>query len=62
MAAETAEEAAKRRGEKRGFYIRPSAALERGGGFFIPGLEGSKLRFAIAFVLLGLLTLNRFPG
>mmetsp|Transcript_381 Transcript_381/g.817 ORF Transcript_381/g.817 Transcript_381/m.817 type:complete len:304 (+) Transcript_381:56-967(+) len=29
----------------RGIYSRPSAAIERGSGFFIPGLEGSKIRF-----------------
>ena len=24
----------------KGVYVRPSAAIERGSGFFIPGLEG----------------------
>ena len=33
-------------------YIRPSAAIERGGGFFIPGLEGAKLRIALGGGLL----------
>jgi len=33
-----------------------------GGGFFIPGLEGYKLRLATAVVVLALLALNRFPG
>jgi len=33
-----------------------------GGGFFIPGLEGYKLRLATAVVVLVLLALNRFPG
>ena len=32
--------------QAKGFYIRPSAAIERGGGFFVPGLEGTKLRVA----------------
>ena len=27
--------------QAKGFYIRPSAAIERGGGFFVPGLEGA---------------------
>ena len=36
---------------KKGFYVRPSAAVERGGGFFIPGLEGYKLRLAVALLL-----------
>jgi hypothetical protein len=33
-----------------------------GGGFFIPGLEGYKLRLATAVVVLALLALNRFHG
>jgi len=33
-----------------------------GGGFFIPGLEGYKLRLATAVVVLVLLALNRSPG
>lgn len=33
-----------------------------GGGFFIPGLEGYKLRLATAVLVLVLLALNRFPG
>lgn len=33
-----------------------------GGGFFIPGLEGYKLRLATAVVVLVLLGLNRYPG
>ena len=38
--------------QAKGFYIRPSAAIERGGGFFIPGLEGAKLRIALGGGLL----------
>lgn len=26
------------------YYRRPSAAIERGGGFFVPGLQGSRYR------------------
>jgi hypothetical protein len=40
--------------QAKGFYIRPSAAIERGGGFFIPGLEGAKLRIALGGGLLAL--------
>ena len=49
---------------KKGFYVRPSAAVERGGGFFIPGLEGYKLRLAVALLLSAGLLLNRVlsPG
>ena len=35
-----------------GYYVRPSAALERGGGFYVPGLEGDRLRLLVAVVLL----------
>ena len=61
-ASETPEEAIARRGERKGFYVRPSAAIERGGGFFIPGLEGWKLRAAISSTVLVLLAMNRLPG
>eukprot|EP00322_Chrysochromulina_rotalis_P006907 CAMPEP_0115867402 /NCGR_PEP_ID=MMETSP0287-20121206/20750_1 /TAXON_ID=412157 /ORGANISM="Chrysochromulina rotalis, Strain UIO044" /LENGTH=269 /DNA_ID=CAMNT_0003322007 /DNA_START=63 /DNA_END=872 /DNA_ORIENTATION=+ len=47
-----------------GYYRRPSAALEQGGSFYVPGLEGTRLRTSGAAVLsLGLL-LNRVlsPG
>lgn len=40
-------------GKKEGVYSRPSAAIERGSGFFIPGLEGPKIRVAVGVVLLG---------
>ncbi|CEM23848.1 unnamed protein product [Vitrella brassicaformis CCMP3155] len=30
----------------KGFYVRPSKALEVGGGFFVPGLEGWRLPVA----------------
>jgi hypothetical protein len=49
------------RGKRSGFYIRPSAAIEKGGGFFVPGLEGPKLRVAISSLTIMLLILNRFP-
>ena len=56
---ETQNEAIARRGERKGFYVRPSAAIEKGGGFFIPGFEGWKLRGLISSVLGVLLVLNR---
>mmetsp|Transcript_25256 Transcript_25256/g.45433 ORF Transcript_25256/g.45433 Transcript_25256/m.45433 type:complete len:346 (+) Transcript_25256:163-1200(+) len=36
----------------RGIYARPSAAIERGSGFFIPGLEGSRIRFIFGITVL----------
>ena len=38
-------------GKKEGVYVRPSAAIERGSGFFVPGLEGPKVRLASGIVL-----------
>lgn len=46
-------------GGRKGFYVRPSKAVELGGGFFVPGLEGPKLRVAIGVLALVLLGLNR---
>ena len=42
-----------------GYYKRPSAALEQGGSFYVPGLEGPRLRVAGAAVLSVGLVLNR---
>ena len=52
------------RGKGSGYYVRLSAALERGGGFYVPGLEGYRLRLLVAAVLGGALVLNRVlsPG
>jgi hypothetical protein len=41
------------------YYRRPSAALERGGGFFVPGLEGYKLRAVMGALVLVLFAANR---
>jgi hypothetical protein len=38
--------------KERGIYSRPSAAIERGSGFFIPGLEGSRIRFFFGITVL----------
>ena len=39
--------------------MRPSAAIERGSGFFIPGLEGPKVRLLFGIVVLLLTAVNR---
>jgi hypothetical protein len=44
----------------RGIYARPSFAIERGSGFFIPGLEGSRIRFVFGLVVLLLDGANHF--
>ena len=63
MATKEEEEAAKRGGRK-GFYVRPSKAVELGGGFYVPGLEGPKLRMALSAFAIAMLALNRaiLPG
>lgn len=38
--------------------MRPSRAIEKGGGFFIPGFEGGKIRILSAALLLGLFVIN----
>ncbi|CAN8068668.1 unnamed protein product [Agarophyton chilense] len=40
------------------FYKNPSKAIEKGGGFYVPGLRGPRLRFAVASVVATLLTAN----
>ena len=37
---------------EQGIYARPSAAIERGSGFFIPGLEGSRIRLLFGITVL----------
>mmetsp|Transcript_25957 Transcript_25957/g.24810 ORF Transcript_25957/g.24810 Transcript_25957/m.24810 type:complete len:294 (+) Transcript_25957:145-1026(+) len=43
----------------KGYYRRPSRAIEKGGGFFIPGLEGEKIRVLSAAVLILAIASNR---
>ena len=52
------------RGKSDGFYVRPSAAVEKGGAFFVPGLEGFRLKLLAASVLGLALVTNRLasPG
>ncbi|KAK4532992.1 hypothetical protein CCYA_CCYA14G3849 [Cyanidiococcus yangmingshanensis] len=40
------------------WYARPSAAVERGGGFYVPGLDGPQLRFLLGLLCLLLLATN----
>lgn len=42
----------------KGVYVRPSGAIERGSGFFVPGLEGPRVRLLFGVVLLALTALN----
>ena len=44
--------------KQTGVYSRPSAAIERGSGFFVPGLEGPKVRLMVGLVLLSLVVVN----
>jgi hypothetical protein len=44
--------------DNKGVYSRPSAAIERGSGFFIPGLEGPRVRLVFGVVVLLLTALN----
>ena len=48
----------KKIGKKEGVYVRPSGAIEKGSGFFVPGLEGPKVRLVIVVVLLGATAAN----
>jgi hypothetical protein len=38
--------------KQKGVYVRPSGAIERGSGFFVPGLEGPRVRLVFGGVLL----------
>jgi len=48
----------KKIGRAEGVYVRPSGAIEKGSGFFVPGLEGPKVRLVIGLVLLGATGVN----
>jgi hypothetical protein len=43
-----------------GVYVRPSSAIERGSGFFVPGLEGPKVRLLVGCILFGLTAVNHW--
>lgn len=42
----------------KGVYVRPSGAIERGSGFFVPGLEGPRVRLLFGTVIIALTALN----
>lgn len=44
--------------DTKGVYSRPSAAIEKGSGFFIPGLEGPRVRLLFGLVVLLLTVVN----
>lgn len=44
------------------FYKSPSRAIERGGGFFIPGLQGPRLRIAVSLLVCSALTANHLAA
>eukprot|EP01036_Dinobryon_divergens_P025530 gene25530-34087_t len=44
----------------KGYYVRPSRAIEKGGGFFVPGLEGDRIRIISALLLLLLCAINAY--
>ncbi|KAJ8904952.1 hypothetical protein NDN08_001465 [Rhodosorus marinus] len=47
---------------KQGFYKRPSKAIEKGGGFYVPGLRGWRLRASVGSLLIALLTANHISA
>jgi hypothetical protein len=48
--------------ESKGIYSRPSAAIERGSGFFIPGLEGPRVRLLFGLAVLILTAINHLAA
>jgi hypothetical protein len=54
--------AKKKSSKSSGVYVRPSGAIERGSGFFIPGLEGPRVRLVVGSVLLLLTGVNHFTS
>jgi len=46
----------------KGVYVRPSGAIERGSGFFVPGLEGPRVRVLFGGIILLLTGLNHIFG
>lgn len=51
-------DAERKKRQRKGVYARPSAAIERGSGFFVPGLEGSRVRILFGAVVLVLNYVN----
>ena len=50
----------KQKKNANGIYVRPSAAIERGSGFFVPGLEGYKVRLLVGGVVVLLTVLLHY--
>ena len=46
----------------KGVYARPSAAIEKGSGFYVPGLEGSRVRILFGILVLVLSYVNTLLG
>ena len=46
----------------QGVYARPSAAIEKGSGFYVPGLEGSRVRILFGIIVLVLTYVNTLLG
>lgn len=42
----------------KGYYTRPSRAIEKGGGFYIPGLEDQKIRWLSGLLIIIVTILN----
>ena len=47
-----------KKAKPKGVYTRPSAAIERGSGFYVPGLEGSRVRGLFGLLVLILTFVN----
>lgn len=47
---------------KSSFYKNPSKAIEKGGGFYFPGLRGPRLRLFVTVVGVSLLTINHLAS
>ena len=44
---------------KKGYYVRPSKAIEQGGGFYVPGLEDEKIRLVSSGAIILAFFVNR---
>jgi len=54
----SSDDAERKKKQRKGVYARPSAAIERGSGFFVPGLEGSRVRILFGIIVLVLNYIN----
>jgi hypothetical protein len=46
----------------KGYYVRPSRAIEKGGGFFVPGLEDGNIRFVTGSFISILVIFNHLSA